>query len=149
MEIILNGRDLEAISAATQAAIAASVDTPGLVRISAGNYVGRLGKSFIYLRPKCSSLVCHGDHAGRRYLATMTDTDEPPNDAETLSERQHFVTQPDVRGTLLTSKYLDSAPGDVSGKACSERLRDGLFPGEPASEIARTYRGRVCLFSLG
>jgi formylmethanofuran--tetrahydromethanopterin N-formyltransferase len=52
MEIIINGHDLEAISRATQAAIAASVDTPGLVRISAGNYGGRLGKSFIYLRPK-------------------------------------------------------------------------------------------------
>jgi formylmethanofuran--tetrahydromethanopterin N-formyltransferase len=48
-EIIFNGRSLEAISAATQAAIAASVDTPGLLRISAGNYGGRLGKSFIYL----------------------------------------------------------------------------------------------------
>ena len=49
MEIIMNGRDLASISAATQAAIAASVDTPGLLRISAGNYQGRLGKSFIYL----------------------------------------------------------------------------------------------------
>jgi len=52
MEIILNGRDLKTIVAATQAAIAASVDTPGLVRISAGNYGGRLGKSFIYLHPE-------------------------------------------------------------------------------------------------
>jgi formylmethanofuran--tetrahydromethanopterin N-formyltransferase len=52
MEIIFNGRDLEAISRATQAAIAAAVDTPGLVRISAGNYGGRLGKSFIYLLPE-------------------------------------------------------------------------------------------------
>ncbi len=52
MEIIINGHDLEAISRATQAAIAASVETPGLVRISAGNYGGRLGKSFIYLQPK-------------------------------------------------------------------------------------------------
>ena len=50
MEIIINGRDLETIAAATQAAIHAAVDTPGLVRISAGNYGGRLGKSFIYLR---------------------------------------------------------------------------------------------------
>jgi formylmethanofuran--tetrahydromethanopterin N-formyltransferase len=55
MEIILNGRDLEAISRATQAAIAASVETPGLVRISAGNYGGRLGKSFIYLQPNLHS----------------------------------------------------------------------------------------------
>jgi formylmethanofuran--tetrahydromethanopterin N-formyltransferase len=51
MEIIINGRDLASIAAATQAAIAASVDTPGLLRISAGNYNGRLGKSFIYLLP--------------------------------------------------------------------------------------------------
>jgi formylmethanofuran--tetrahydromethanopterin N-formyltransferase len=49
MEIILNGRDLPTIVEATQRAIAAAVDTPGLIRISAGNYGGRLGKSFIYL----------------------------------------------------------------------------------------------------
>jgi formylmethanofuran--tetrahydromethanopterin N-formyltransferase len=52
MEIIMNGSDLSAISRATQAAIAASVETPGLLRISAGNYGGRLGKSLIYLHPK-------------------------------------------------------------------------------------------------
>ena len=52
MEIIINGKDLATIARATQAAIAASADTPGLVRISAGNYGGRLGKSFIYLRPE-------------------------------------------------------------------------------------------------
>jgi formylmethanofuran--tetrahydromethanopterin N-formyltransferase len=51
-EIILNGHDLATIEAATQAAIAAAVDTPGLVRISAGNYGGRLGKNFIYLHPE-------------------------------------------------------------------------------------------------
>jgi formylmethanofuran--tetrahydromethanopterin N-formyltransferase len=51
MEIIINGRDLEAIFRATQAAIAASVNTPGLLQISAGNYGGRLGKSFVYLHP--------------------------------------------------------------------------------------------------
>ncbi len=50
-EIIINGQSLAAIIAATQAAIAASVSTPGLLRISAGNYGGRLGKSFIYLHP--------------------------------------------------------------------------------------------------
>src|SRR5882757_1168115 len=38
MEMIINGRDLNAIINATQAAIAASLDTPGLLRISAGNY---------------------------------------------------------------------------------------------------------------
>lgn len=52
MEIVINGRDLETVATATQAAIRASVDTPGLVRITAGNYGGRLGKSFIYLHPK-------------------------------------------------------------------------------------------------
>ena len=52
MEIIINGKDLPSIARATQAAIAASRDTPGLLRISAGNYGGRLGKSFIYLRPE-------------------------------------------------------------------------------------------------
>lgn len=52
MEIIINGRNLDAIIRATQAAIAASVDTPGLLRISAGNYGGQLGKSFIYLHPE-------------------------------------------------------------------------------------------------
>jgi formylmethanofuran--tetrahydromethanopterin N-formyltransferase len=50
-EIIVNGRDLPTIVKATQAAIAASVETEGLMKISAGNYGGRLGKSFIYLDP--------------------------------------------------------------------------------------------------
>ena len=49
MEIIINGKNLETITAATKAALTASVETPGLVRISAGNYGGRLGKSFIWL----------------------------------------------------------------------------------------------------
>ena len=51
-EIIINGRDLPTIASATQAAITAAVETPGLARISAGNYGGRLGKSFIYLHPE-------------------------------------------------------------------------------------------------
>jgi formylmethanofuran--tetrahydromethanopterin N-formyltransferase len=51
-EIIINGRDLPTIAQATQAAIAAAAETPGLVKISAGNYGGRLGKSFIYLCPE-------------------------------------------------------------------------------------------------
>jgi len=49
MEIIINGRNLQEIITATHAAIDASKNTPGPVRISAGNYGGRLGKSFIYL----------------------------------------------------------------------------------------------------
>ena len=52
MEIIINGRDLATVSQATQKVIQATVDTPGLIKISAGNYGGRLGKSFIYLRPE-------------------------------------------------------------------------------------------------
>ncbi|HEX4608436.1 MAG TPA: formylmethanofuran--tetrahydromethanopterin N-formyltransferase [Urbifossiella sp.] len=51
-EIIINGRDLPTIAAATQAAIAAARDTPDLLTISAGNYGGRLGKSFVYLHPE-------------------------------------------------------------------------------------------------
>jgi formylmethanofuran--tetrahydromethanopterin N-formyltransferase len=49
MEIIMNGRDIKTIFDATQAAIAASQDTDGLLMISAGNYGGKLGKSFVYL----------------------------------------------------------------------------------------------------
>jgi len=52
MEIILNGHDLPTIVRATQAAIRAAIDTPGLLKISAGNYNGSLGKSFIYLHPE-------------------------------------------------------------------------------------------------
>jgi len=51
MEIIINGHDLDVIAEATRRAIEAAVETPGLVKISAGNYGGRLGKSFLYLRP--------------------------------------------------------------------------------------------------
>ncbi len=49
MELIINGRDLEALQDATRRAILAAAATPGLVRISAGNYGGRLGKTFIHL----------------------------------------------------------------------------------------------------
>ncbi|MBY0458116.1 MAG: formylmethanofuran--tetrahydromethanopterin N-formyltransferase [Gemmataceae bacterium] len=50
-EIIINGQDLPTLVQATQSAIAAARDTPDLLMISAGNYGGRLGKSFIYLHP--------------------------------------------------------------------------------------------------
>ena len=49
MEIIVNGSDLESLQLATKNAIHAAADTEGLMRISAGNYGGRLGKSFIHL----------------------------------------------------------------------------------------------------
>jgi formylmethanofuran--tetrahydromethanopterin N-formyltransferase len=52
MEVIINGRDLATIVAATHQAIEACVTTSGLVKVSAGNYGGRLGKSFIYLHPE-------------------------------------------------------------------------------------------------
>jgi formylmethanofuran--tetrahydromethanopterin N-formyltransferase len=51
-EIIIDGCDLPTIAKATQTAIIAAKDVPGLATISAGNYGGRLGKSFIYLHPE-------------------------------------------------------------------------------------------------
>ena len=51
MEIIMNGKDMASIIVATQAAIEASKETEDLLMISAGNYNGKLGKSFIYLHP--------------------------------------------------------------------------------------------------
>jgi len=52
MEIIINGRDLATVSAATQAAIKAASTVPGLQKITAGNYGGRLGKAWIWLLPE-------------------------------------------------------------------------------------------------
>ena len=52
MEIIVNGASLEDVAKATYAAITAAKSTPGLKLITAGNYNGRLGQSFIYLRPE-------------------------------------------------------------------------------------------------
>lgn len=52
MEIIINGSSLESVAQATYASIAAASRVAGLIKISAGNYGGRLGKSFIYLRPE-------------------------------------------------------------------------------------------------
>ena len=49
MEIIINGRDIDALKAATKNAIQAAAKTPQLIKISAGNYGGRLGKTFIHL----------------------------------------------------------------------------------------------------
>ena len=51
-EIIINGRDLETVKESTMRAIEAAKEVPGVVKISAGNYGGRLGKNFIYLRPQ-------------------------------------------------------------------------------------------------
>jgi formylmethanofuran--tetrahydromethanopterin N-formyltransferase len=49
MEIIVNGRDLESLQNATRRAIHAAAEVDGLIRISAGNYGGRLGKTFVNL----------------------------------------------------------------------------------------------------
>lgn len=50
MELIINGESLDALKKATRAAIHEAAKTPDLIKISAGNYGGRLGKSFIHLR---------------------------------------------------------------------------------------------------
>ena len=52
MEIIINGRDLITVSDATQAAIRAASTVDGVTTITAGNYGGRLGKSWIWLVPE-------------------------------------------------------------------------------------------------
>jgi formylmethanofuran--tetrahydromethanopterin N-formyltransferase len=52
MEIIINGRDLATVSTATQAAIQAASVVPGVEKITAGNYGGRLGKSWVWLIPE-------------------------------------------------------------------------------------------------
>ena len=52
MEIIINGTCLNQVAEATHRAINAAIGTEELVRITAGNYDGRLGKTFIYLRPE-------------------------------------------------------------------------------------------------
>jgi formylmethanofuran--tetrahydromethanopterin N-formyltransferase len=52
MEIIINGRDLAAVSAATQASIRAASEVEGLRKITAGNYGGRLGKAWVWLIPE-------------------------------------------------------------------------------------------------
>jgi formylmethanofuran--tetrahydromethanopterin N-formyltransferase len=52
MEIIINGRDLGTVSAATQAAIRAAAEVEGVRKITAGNYGGRLGKAWVWLIPE-------------------------------------------------------------------------------------------------
>ncbi|MEZ6059338.1 MAG: formylmethanofuran--tetrahydromethanopterin N-formyltransferase [Planctomycetaceae bacterium] len=59
MELIVNGRDLKTVSEATQAAITAASDVDGLLKITAGNYGGRLGKSWVWLLPDL-----HRDESG-------------------------------------------------------------------------------------
>jgi len=52
MEIIINGHSLEAVANATQACIEAASSVDGLLKITAGNYGGRLGKSWVWLLPE-------------------------------------------------------------------------------------------------
>ena len=49
-EIVINGLNLEVVKQAMAEGIKAAVKVPGVVKISAGNYGGRLGKYRIYLR---------------------------------------------------------------------------------------------------
>jgi formylmethanofuran--tetrahydromethanopterin N-formyltransferase len=49
-EIVINGMSLDAVKKAMKEAINAIRDIDGLVKISAGNYGGKLGKHRIYLR---------------------------------------------------------------------------------------------------
>jgi formylmethanofuran--tetrahydromethanopterin N-formyltransferase len=51
MEIIINGSSLEQVASATYSSIQAALRVPDLYLIRAGNYGGRLGKSFVYLHP--------------------------------------------------------------------------------------------------
>jgi formylmethanofuran--tetrahydromethanopterin N-formyltransferase len=48
-EIVYDGISVEALKAATKAGIEAALNVPGVVRISAGNYEGKLGKYKILL----------------------------------------------------------------------------------------------------
>ncbi len=49
-EIVINGMSLDAVKNAMKAAIYSVKDMSGVVKISAGNYSGKLGKHRIYLR---------------------------------------------------------------------------------------------------
>jgi formylmethanofuran--tetrahydromethanopterin N-formyltransferase len=49
-EIVINGVSLEAVKEAMKAGIEAVLDVDGVVKVSAGNYGGKLGDYKIYLR---------------------------------------------------------------------------------------------------
>ncbi len=75
MEIVMNGRDLATLSLATQAAIDACLATPDLVRITAGNYGGRLGKSFIHLHPQTAvETHVHGPQTAVKGMHTAVES---------------------------------------------------------------------------
>lgn len=50
MEIIINGKSPEIVQKAMQTGIQAALNSPGLIKISAGNYGGRLGKYKLWLQ---------------------------------------------------------------------------------------------------
>ncbi len=56
-EIVINGISIDAVKEAMRTAIQAAEDMDGVVKISAGNYGGRLGKYKIYLRELLSHEV--------------------------------------------------------------------------------------------
>ncbi|MEM2936671.1 MAG: formylmethanofuran--tetrahydromethanopterin formyltransferase, partial [Candidatus Bathyarchaeia archaeon] len=49
-EIVINGTSLDAVKEAMRKAILSIKDLEGVVKVSAGNYGGKLGKYHIYLR---------------------------------------------------------------------------------------------------
>lgn len=49
-EIVINGTSMEAVKKAMKAGIESAADVKGVVRVSAGNYGGKLGKHRIYLQ---------------------------------------------------------------------------------------------------
>ena len=49
-EIVINGTSLEAVKEAMKVGIESAADVKGVVRVSAGNYGGKLGRHRIYLR---------------------------------------------------------------------------------------------------
>lgn len=53
-EIVIDGVSLDAVREATKAGIKAVLDIDGVVKVSAGNYGGKLGKYKIFLRELCA-----------------------------------------------------------------------------------------------
>ncbi|MEM3044379.1 MAG: formylmethanofuran--tetrahydromethanopterin formyltransferase, partial [Candidatus Bathyarchaeia archaeon] len=49
-EVVINGVSLEAVKKAMRAGIEAALKVDGVVRVSAGNYQGKLGRHIIPLR---------------------------------------------------------------------------------------------------
>jgi len=49
-EIVINGVSIDAVKQAMKAGIGAVVNVDGVVRVSAGNYGGKLGEFKIHLR---------------------------------------------------------------------------------------------------